>query len=89
MDNIRWQDILAECLGRMGKTSDDVASDKKAVPWKIAAACYMKENTGASNTWIAWKLNMGVAHAVSRYVGDFRKGRLKKQSYVKRIIAKV
>jgi putative transposase len=59
---------LAEALGRLGKTSVDIASEGKSVPWKLAAAALMKKTTTARNQWLSENLQMGNVSEVSRKV---------------------
>ena len=71
-NELRWELILEKCMSALGKTNEVAQSDIKSADWKILIASVLKSKTSASNAWIAQKLNMGVPHAVSRYVGIFR-----------------
>ena len=70
-------------MAALGKTNEVAQSDIKSADWKIRIASVLKSKTGAPNAWIARKLNMGVPHAVSRYVGIFRQnGRDKETEFL-------
>jgi hypothetical protein len=56
----------------LNKTDQDTTNDIKSADWKILIAAVLKSKTSATNVWIAHQLNMGVPHAVSRYVGRFK-----------------
>lgn len=59
-------------LKALGKTADDLRSDKKSAPWKIALAAEMKSRTTASNPWLANQLNMGSPFRLSRLASACR-----------------
>ncbi len=40
--------------------------------WKVVVAMVFKQETSATNVWIAKHLNMGVSQAVSRYISIYR-----------------
>ena len=71
-NELRWELVLDQCMESLGKTTKMVELDLKSADWKILIAAVLKHKTSASNGWIAKKLNMGVPHAVSRYVGEFK-----------------
>jgi hypothetical protein len=52
----------------------DADADSKSAPWKIALAAWMKSHCSVSNRWLAEQLKMGPPDAVSRYVGDLKRG---------------
>ena len=88
-NELRWEQALERSLWALGKSSEDCSRDKKSAEWKILVAAALKQCTSASNAWIARSLNMGVPHAVSRYVGMFKEaGRPSEQDY-QCIIAKI
>ena len=56
---LHWEEIPGGCLREMGKGGEDVESERKSAPWKVAIAALLKRKTQASNPWIAEKLQMG------------------------------
>jgi REP element-mobilizing transposase RayT len=75
----QWEQGLAACLQKAGKTIEAAASDRKSAPWKVAIAAELKQGTQATNRWIAEQLHMGGAVAVSQYVGRARRARQAKR----------
>ena len=71
-NELRWELMLEKCMAALEKTTEMARSDIKSADWKILIAAVLKSKTSAPNGWIARKLNIGVPHAVSRYVGIFR-----------------
>jgi len=69
----RWQEALAAHLGKLGRTVDDVAEDRKSARWKVAVAASLKARTTATNRWIGENLNMGGLHEVSRQVSAWHR----------------
>ena len=59
-------------MKRLKKTPADIMEEIKSADWKILIAAVLKCKTSATNVWIAEQLNMGVPHAVNRYVGIFK-----------------
>jgi hypothetical protein len=70
-NELRWEQVLEQCMESLDKTFENVKKDKKSADWKIIIAVALKQTTSATNVWIADALNRGVPHAVSRYVGIF------------------
>lgn len=68
----QWEENLARCLRQLGKTEADARRDRKSAGWKAAVALRMKEITQARNGWLAERLHMGRAEAVSVYAGRLR-----------------
>ena len=64
-----WLQALTRCLKRLGKTREDVAKDRKAGAWKLAAAANLRSTTTVKNPWLTEPLNMG----------DHRRGELLRQ----------
>ncbi len=69
----QWQERLEAALRRAGKSIAAAAADRKSAPWKVAIATELKDQTQASNRWIAERLHMGSPVAVSQYVGRARR----------------
>ena len=84
-----WENILECFLKVLGKNSRDILLSRKSSLWKVKIAYYMKKHTGASNGWLSEKLNMGVAHAVSRYTAMFEKNNGHKKKEYKKLIARI
>ena len=78
-----------ECMQLLKKTETDCTQDIKSADWKIQIAAVLKARTSATNGWIANKLNMGVPHAVSRYVGTFKANKRELEQSFQELIAKV
>ena len=55
------------------KTLADARQSPKSAPWKLALAVWLKSRTQVRNRWLAEKLHLGVATAVSRNLGHFRR----------------
>jgi len=85
-NHIRWETLVKACMKSLGKTKTDVQSDRKAVPWKVMIACFMKEHSSVSNVWLAKYLNMGVPQGVSRSVGQFQKSHGPKKRQYKKML---
>lgn len=71
---IRWEERLGQCLKLLRRDHDCALRDPKSAAWKVAVAAHLKEQLLCSNVWLAEKLNMGVLHGVSRYVGIMKNG---------------
>ncbi|MEO6874708.1 MAG: hypothetical protein ABI222_07790 [Opitutaceae bacterium] len=56
---LRWREALNGALDVLGKTSREIAADAKSAPWKLAVACWFKDNTEAPNLWLSQHLNLG------------------------------
>lgn len=88
-NELRWELALEHCMRAMSKTTEDRNKDKKSAEWKIVIAAVLKQKTSATNVWIAHALNMGVAHAVSRYVGIFQQAEQHKTPEFLKVIANI
>lgn len=67
--DLRCDERLRACLRAVGKARVKSVGEAKGAPWKIAVAAWMKQNTEASNGWLAERLNMGSATRVSQIAG--------------------
>jgi len=67
--------LLDTSMKLLKKSPADSIREIKSADWKILIAAVLKSKTSATNVWIAEKLNMGVPHAVSRYVGIFKQNK--------------
>lgn len=63
-----WAVALGCALATLGRTESDVMTDRKAAPWKVAVAVFLKERSQASNHWLSQRLKMGSAKYVSYLV---------------------
>lgn len=59
---------LDESLRKLGQTRASLASGGKSDPWKIAVAAALRQNTTATNRWMASNLHLGNLYEVSRKV---------------------
>jgi REP element-mobilizing transposase RayT len=59
LNESKWENRVTDQLARLSKTEEDVASDRKLAEWKQIIARDLRENSPASNPWIARRLNMG------------------------------
>jgi hypothetical protein len=66
------QKRMEELLRRAGRTTKDVAKDKKSAEWKVALAAALKRESNATNRWLGEHLNMGSLHDVSRRVSAYQ-----------------
>ena len=73
MNEFFWVRQLTECLEALRKSEEDIGNDLKSARWKIAIACWLKDNTSASNGWMGQHLAMGIASAVSRNVAQLQR----------------
>jgi putative transposase len=85
-NQVRWETLVKACMKSLGKTRADVQSDKKAAPWKVMIACFMKTHSSVSNVWLAKHLNMGVPQGVSRSVGLFQRSNGQEQRPYKKML---
>jgi hypothetical protein len=51
-----------------------LTAEPKSAAWKIALAAWLKRQCSAPNRWLAEQLHRGASDAVSRYVGDVKRG---------------
>ena len=69
----QWRTEFERCLRLLQKRPEDAVLERKSAPWKIAVACYLKQQTQASNRWLCDRLHMGTPVGVSQLVGQFRR----------------
>lgn len=63
-----WENTLERAVQALGKTTMDIAVEKKSAFWKVWIASALKRKTSAPSTWIAQRLNMGAPQLVGVYV---------------------
>ena len=66
---VRCEERLKAALRAVGQSQANPAAEPKGAPWKVAVAAWMKQNTEASNGWLAERLAMGSASRVSQVNG--------------------
>jgi hypothetical protein len=90
INQIEHERLLDRALKALGHAPEFIALSPKAAPWKIAIAVWMKSRSHVTNRWLTEKLKMGPPDAVSRYVGQYRKGqRADSQRLVEKLTTKV
>ena len=63
---VRCEERLKAALRAAGQSQANPAAEPKGAPWIVAVAAWMKQNTEASNGWLAERLAMGSASRVSQ-----------------------
>jgi putative transposase len=61
----RWERIVESELKRLRRKEADILSDRKGAPWKVEIARRLRNETTATNPWIAERLHMGHPNRVS------------------------
>lgn len=69
----RWQQALERALGKLDLRVEDVRSGRKAAPWKLAIAAWLKSNCDARTRWIAEALSLGAPAALIRNLTHYRR----------------
>ena len=88
-NELRWELVLEQCMEALDKSPTDITAETKSADWKVLIAAVLKCKTNATNPWIAENLNMGVPHAVSRYVGRFKQNENDQKKPFQKLITKV
>lgn len=88
-NELRWELILEECLKTMCRSVESCGNEIKSADWKVMITAALKQKTSATNVWIAESLNMGVPHAVSRYVGIFRHSGREQSAEFQNLVANI
>jgi REP element-mobilizing transposase RayT len=68
-----WEHSCLKGLKALRRTESDMRTARKAAPWKVALAIFLKERTQASNAWIGKRLMMGSAKYVSYLISMARR----------------
>jgi len=71
-NELQWEALLQRGLQAADKGAADIQSERKSADWKVWIAYLLKHRSSASNIWIAKKLNMGAAQAVSLHTSRFQ-----------------
>jgi REP element-mobilizing transposase RayT len=71
LSELHWSKYLEEGKIHLKETTETSLSDKKSALWKLMLATWMRQQTSASNKWLADNLRMGTPGTVSAYVGQF------------------
>ncbi len=74
LNRLHWRDRLERGSRAAGRSLAQVADAAKSAPWKIALAAWIKAGSSVSNGWLSEQLHMGPPDAVSRYVGELKRG---------------
>ena len=69
----KWDIALPKILDQLGVDHSNAKAGKKSEPWKVAAACFLREKYLAPYKWIAEELGMGVVGSVQGMVCRYRK----------------
>jgi len=70
-NELQWEAMLERALRCLNKAQVDIDSSLKSADWKIWIAYTMRQKTSVPNVWLANKLNMGAAQAISMHTGRF------------------
>jgi hypothetical protein len=76
---LTWAAQLAVLKARLSPA--EMADRAKSADWKVAVATVMKEQTTASNPWLAAQLAMGSFSVVCRLTSACRAGRRARELY--------
>ena len=68
----RWRLALAEGLRCLGRSREDFGKGRKAEPWKVALARYLRERCFVPYRWVAEELEMGAVSYVQSIVSRHR-----------------
>ena len=68
-----WENLFGKALVTLGRKEGDLAEGPKSAAWKVALAVFLKEQTQASNPWLAQRLGIGRPVYVSRLVSAMRR----------------
>jgi hypothetical protein len=66
----RWEQVVQDELKRLRKTESDLCEDRKSADWKRTIAVRLRTTTGASNPWIAQRLNTGHPSYISKWLKE-------------------
>jgi len=55
----KWERVLEEKLEKIGKTLEEAKKSPKSAEWKVEIAGALRNQTTATNIWIAERLAMG------------------------------
>jgi len=65
--------LLHKGLACLSRKKADLQRDRKGAEWKVILACWIREQTGVRNRWLAEHLHLGAAAGVSRLLQNKRK----------------
>ncbi len=68
-----WENALARTLEVFGRKESDLATKPKRQDWKVAIAIRIREESGASITWLADRLQLGAPATLRGYMCHLRK----------------
>jgi hypothetical protein len=73
-ERLRWSAALEAGARFLHRDLNRAPADPKSAPWKVALAAWLQGRTGATNRWLGEHLQMGPPDAVSRYIGEMKRG---------------
>ncbi|BET68840.1 hypothetical protein ASA1KI_37580 [Opitutales bacterium ASA1] len=68
-----WQRSLDRVLAAHGKSDEEVTTAGRFVPWKIAVALQVREESGAAVSWLASRLGLGSPDSARVYLSRARR----------------
>lgn len=81
----KWEIALPKILDQLGVDASSVKAGKKSEPWKVAAACFLREQYLAPYKWIAEELGMGSVGSVQGMVCRYRKKEGNEDKWMKKL----
>jgi len=69
-----WQDSLARNLAQLGKSPAEIKTKPLKQSWKIEVARRIREQSGASISWLAEHLHLGAAATLRGYLHHAKRG---------------
>lgn len=70
----QWEDLLQRALAVLGRKEVELKEGIGSQTWKVALAQFLREQSQASNTWIAERFGIKRGAYVSRLVSEARRG---------------
>jgi len=80
-----WEERLSAYLHALGKKPEHIFHEPKGADWKVVLAATMKQQTTASNPWLARHLHMGSPFRLSRLASAYRQDPGRFEPYTTRI----
>jgi len=67
-----WENTVLEVLRRLGRAEKDLITKPMRQDWKVEAAKQVREQSGASLTWLAKRLHLGKATTLRNYLWNWK-----------------
>jgi putative transposase len=67
-----WEQHLTKALAAIGRSIGEARLAPKSDPWKLAIATWMRDATGARNSWLSQQLVLGAPTVLSRNLTRYR-----------------